>query len=446
MTSTHRAFPGPPLLLVLLALLSATPGRLSAQIPAPPPAQETAEPVRLYLDCHASGCYDLDYLRTEIRFVDFVRDVRDADVYLLVTSQATGAGGSSSEMIFTGQGRFEGMADTLAYVSAFDATADDMRRGLVGIIKIGLMRYVGLTSIAREVTIGMQVPERGPAGPSRPGSTALPEEDPWDFWVLSTSASGGLSGESSYKSTRLSGSFSASRVTEEWKVGLKLSSSYTEANYTDLGYKNVRREHAFSGSLINALKEKWSLGLMASVKNSTYYNYDLAAELSPVLEYSFFPYSDATRRSLTLQYGPSLGYYDYAEETIYFKTEETVLSESLSLQLRLTRPWGTAFTYVTGAHHFSDPGRHHLTVGGLLSLRIARGLSLSLSSTYSRVHDRISVVAGDATDEEILLRRRLFQTDYSYSTSIGLRYSFGSIFNNIVNPRIDGSSGGIIIM
>jgi hypothetical protein len=63
-----------------------------------------------------------------------------------------------------------------------------------------------------------------------------------------------------------------------------------------------------------------------------------------------------------------------------------------------------------------------------------------------RIQDRISVGYEDATTEELLLRRRLLETDYSYFSSIGLSYRFGSIFNNVVNPRMDGGGGGMIIM
>jgi len=41
----------------------------------------------------------------------------------------------------------------------------------------------------------------------------------------------------------------------------------------------------------------------------------------------------------------------------------------------------------------------------------------------------------DATPEEVLLRLRELQSGYEVSFDIGLSYRFGSIFNNIVNPR-----------
>ena len=101
----------------------------------------------------------MEYIRTEIQFVNHVRDIQDSDVYLEATSLATGGGGRSAELIFQGRGRFEGMTDTLTYVSTFDATGDELREGLTRLIKIGLMRFVGLTPIAERLQISLVNPD-----------------------------------------------------------------------------------------------------------------------------------------------------------------------------------------------------------------------------------------------------------------------------------------------
>jgi len=51
------------------------------------------------------------------------------------------------------------------------------------------------------------------------------------------------------------------------------------------------------------------------------------------------------------------------------------------------------------------------------------------------IHDQLSLPAGGATQEEILLHRQELETAYSYWGSMGISYTFGSIYNNIVNPR-----------
>jgi len=41
-----------------------------------------------------------------------------------------------------------------------------------------------------------------------------------------------------------------------------------------------------------------------------------------------------------------------------------------------------------------------------------------------------------ATPEEIIARQQALATHYSYFTGFGLSYTFGSIYNNVVNPRM----------
>lgn len=47
-----------------------------------------------------------------------------------------------------------------------------------------------------------------------------------------------------------------------------------------------------------------------------------------------------------------------------------------------------------------------------------------------------------ASTEEILVRQRELATGYQYEVGFGVSYSFGSIFNNVVNPRFRNVGGG----
>ena len=55
-----------------------------------------------------------------------------------------------------------------------------------------------------------------------------------------------------------------------------------------------------------------------------------------------------------------------------------------------------------------------------------------------RTRDQIYLPRGAASTEEILLRQRQLLTGYQYFFEFGFSYTFGSIFNNIVNPRFGG--------
>ncbi|MFH1686770.1 MAG: hypothetical protein ABIE70_04525 [bacterium] len=42
---------------------------------------------------------------------------------------------------------------------------------------------------------------------------------------------------------------------------------------------------------------------------------------------------------------------------------------------------------------------------------------------------------GEASDEDVLLRRHELATSYDYYMSVGISYTFGSIYNDVVNAR-----------
>ena len=70
------------------------------------------------------------------------------------------------------------------------------------------------------------------------------------------------------------------------------------------------------------------------------------------------------------------------------------------------------------------------------------GVLQNVYGNYEWIRDQLYISAAGATEEQILLRQRALATDFNYYTSFGISYRFGSIFNNVVNPRFGGSTGG----
>src|SRR5207253_8521311 len=87
-----------------------------------------ASALRVFLDCPDTFC-DFDYYRTEITFVNWVRDRTFAQVHILVTTQPTG-GGQEYTLSFIGLERFAGAVDTLRWTSRAADTQDERRKGL----------------------------------------------------------------------------------------------------------------------------------------------------------------------------------------------------------------------------------------------------------------------------------------------------------------------------
>lgn len=296
---------------------------------------------------------------------------------------------------------------------------------------MGLMRYVAKTPIGELVGINFKEVVK-------PTSVV----DKWKFWVFRLRASSYLNGQKSMKSNYLSGSFSANRTTPEWKIrtSVNISKSDDSFTYEDTTISSSTTSKSFSGMVVNSLGEHWSVGGYVAAAQSTYNNYDLKFTLAPAIEYDFFPYSISTRRQLTALYRLNIFSLDYTEETIYNKTSETLFSESLSLTLSMKEKWGSTSIELEGSHYFHDSSKNRISIYGAVSLRIIKGLNFNINGYYSMIHDQLSLPKGTATLEQILLRRTQLETNYSYYISVGLTFTFGSIYSNVVNTRFGGGS------
>ncbi len=156
-----------------------------------------------------------------------------------------------------------------------------------------------------------------------------------------------------------------------------------------------------------------------------------------------FPYEQYATRQLRIGYGIGVEHSRYYEETLYGLFRETRPLHQFAVTLDQRQPWGTLQVGVEWSQYLHDLSKNRLEVDGELSFRITRGLSVEIEGSASRIRDQLSLPRRGADPEEILLRLRELQSGYEVSLSVGLSYSFGSIFNNIVNPRFGGGGGGV---
>jgi hypothetical protein len=89
-----------------------------------------------------------------------------------------------------------------------------------------------------------------------------------------------------------------------------------------------------------------------------------------------------------------------------------------------------------------DWSKNNLSLNGFLDLRITKGLSVNFGGNASLIHDQLGLVKGGATPEEVILRRKEQATQFQYFAHFGFSFTFGSIYNNVVNPRFGDSGGG----
>jgi len=417
---------------LLLAAFLAAAATAAAQAPAPGPPGPPPRPT-VFVD---GPGLDIAFLRAEIPFVEFVPELAAARVHVVIAPAGPpGRGGFRLE--FTGLREFQGDVNTLHYEPPAGAAPEEARKGLAGTLKLGLLRYAAKTPVAKDLSVKF-------LDQAKPTSV----NDPWDFWVFSLSGNAFLMGETQYKSGSYYGSVSANRTTPALKVRTQVYYNRSDT-WFDLGggdiYESTTYGYGTYGLVVKSLGEHWSVGGYLEAESSTYSNIRLSLSAAPALEYDLFPYSESTKRQLRFLYRIGLTRVRYDEETVYFKTAETLLQESLNVAYEVVRPWGKASVQLQGSHFFHDLSKNRLELEAELEFRIWRGLSFEIDGSYTRIRDQLALSAEGASLEEILLRQRQLATGYDYSLSVGFNFSFGSTRSNVVNPRFGNGGRSISI-
>lgn len=408
----------------LFVALVFAPRAVAAQAPS-------AERVRVYLDCF--DCFP-QFLRDEISFVDFVRQAQDADVHLLSRSQETGGGGREVLLRFVGRGRFEGHDHDLRALTIASDTENTRREVILRTVIVGLLDYVAHDGIPAGVSLTVSTEER-PA-------TAAPMDDPWNQWVFSVRGETWVNRDEQSSDRILRLDYGADRITEDWKITIGGRINQNNQTFTlnqgepdESELEVVRRDRNLSGFIAKSLGPHWSAGFRGRVASSTFSNNEFTVGVAPAVEFSVFPYSQYASRQLRVRYDLGLDRVRYNEVTIFDKLEETLWRQQMSVRIEQRQTWGSLYGGFDFNQYLHDLERYRLEVQGSTSIRLARGLSLNVSGEASRIRDQISLPRRGATPEEVLLSLRQLQSGYELGFRVGLTYSFGSLFNNIVNPR-----------
>ncbi|MGH7443874.1 MAG: hypothetical protein ACREKM_03315 [Longimicrobiales bacterium] len=428
--------------IVVVAALACAARAASAQEVSQPPADAP----RVFLDC--SYFCDDNFVRTELNWVNWVRDRADAQVHLLITRQQTGGGGSEFSLTFIGQEDLVRRTDTLAYTSPPTASQDDQRQGLLRVMQAGLMPFTLATSVGPRLQVTMGAPADTAAG----AAVDAPARDPWNYWVFTLSARSNIDGEESQRFGSYRGNVSANRTTDAFKIRIGANANYnesefdlTDADSTERTIRSIRKGYDLNVLAVKSLGAHWSAGVQSGATSGTFGNISLGLNGGPAVEYSLWPYAESNRRSLVARYSVGVRSFDYREVTIFDRTAETHPFHSLDLELDLRQPWGSISFSTDLSQYLHDAQKYSVGFFGNANISLFKGFSLDFFGNYDLIRDQLSLSKAELTDAEVLLRQRQLETSYRYFAGFGIRYSFGSIFNNVVNPRFgEGGGGGII--
>jgi len=396
--------------------------------------------LKVFIDCSNTWC-DMNFIRSEINVVDFMLDRVAADVHMLITEQNTGSGGSKYQLIFFGQNNFKNLRDTLQFSTDPNATEFEERDMLIKYMKLGLTPYVVRTEAAKDVTISFK---RAETSNNKNDSVSQTKKDPWNYWVYRIGADGNLNADAVYKDNRYSANMSANRTTEELKVyfGLNGSKNKSTFEYEDTAgtQKIVVRNHNYSfwHYLVKSINSHWSYGYETGYSQNSFSNFKGSAFFRTAFEYNIFPYKEVNNRYFSINYGLTARNNRYYDSTIYDKKRETLFGHQAEVKLSFNQKWGTIAAGINYHHFFHDSKLFNLSSYASTDIRITGGLSFNIYVNGALTRDQINLPKGGATEQEILTRRRQIASGYSYYTSVGLNYRFGSKLNNFVNPRFEG--------
>lgn len=261
--------------------------------------------------------------------------------------------------------------------------------------------------------------------------------DPWKLWVFRIEAGSFFQMEETQNEYTFNTELRVDKITEAWKTRLEGRYETDRENYFDDGekIKNYQNETEINANYILSLSPHWSAGIFADYSSRTYLNIKHQYQTAPGIEYNIFQWDVSNRKNFSLRYQAGIRNYYYNEITIYDKMNELLFFEELSLNLELVQPWGTVETSLEGRHYFHDFSKNRLVFDTELSVRLTKQFSVFCEIEAQMVHDQLYLPKGDASLEDILLERRKQATAYELGGQVGLRFTFGSIYNSVVNER-----------
>ena len=382
------------------------------------------EKIKIFLSCRC----DDDYLKQNTLFFDYVRDMDLSDIDVFVFEITNASGGRNYSFNFKGKNKFNKeyeISTTIPQNTSFNKA----RESLLETYKLGMASFLSNTDYQSQVEVNFNM------------NNFYPEKqtiDKWKNWVFEVFGSFNLENEQSINEEEFNLGFDIDRVTEKWRFrsDFELDRSIKFFSGGDQNYSSERESFYSSGSLVKSISSHFSTGIFSSYTKDTFRNLDSQIYISPALEYNFIPYNQVLTREVTLAYKLGYNIYNYIEETIYEFEDQKIFNHSLTLNLRFREKWGSIYSYLVASQFLDLPEQNRLTINNNLNIRIIKGLSMRISAYFRFIRDQINLPKGEASVEDLLLRQRQISTNFQNRISMGFSYTFGSIFNNIVNQRL----------
>ena len=378
--------------------------------------------LKVYLDCRC----DDNYIKQQTSFLEYVRDQDLADIEIIIRDIRTPTGTRSFEIQIDGNNEFKEISSS-AIVSGFVTdTSGTLRDKLLNKLKLSLIPFLDKAKYVINIDINSNFDED------------IINDDKWKNWVFELSGSYNNDKEESRKTNRYEIEFEIDKLTEDWRIGMEISRNESNRKFisNDDVYISNRKTTSFRGRVIRSISDHFSAGIFLGAYQNTYENIDFNRYIEPALEYSFYPYKDVLSKEITLAYRIGTGKRNYIEKTIYGYEKQNLTSQKLSLNIRFRQKWGNISSYLNATQFLNDGTKKRLSLRSNLDIRVYEGLAVRFSGNINLIREQYSLAAGTTSIEELLLQQREIATDYKTNFSVGLSYTFGSIYNSIINTRL----------
>ena len=378
--------------------------------------------LKAYLDCRC----DENFIKQETAFIEYVRDQDLADIVIFIRDVRTPTGSRSYEIEIDGNNDFKEIISTTTVNGYSTDTSSTLRDKMVNKLKLALVPFLDKADYDLNIEIDSNF------------EASENIDDKWKNWVFEISGSFNGDEEESRKTNRHRVELEIDKVTEDWRIGMELERDVTNRKFysDDDVYKSNRKTTSFRGRIIRSISQHFSAGAFFGAYQNTYENIDFHSYISPAIEYSFYPYEDVLCKEITLGYRSGTGKRNYIEKTIYGYEKQALTSQTLSLNVRFRQKWGNISSYLNGTQFFNDGTKKRVSLRSDLDIRVFEGLAVRLSGNVNLIREQYSLAAGNTSVEDLLLQQRQIATDYRTNFSIGLSYTFGSIYNSIINTRL----------
>jgi hypothetical protein len=379
--------------------------------------------LKVFLDCDC----DENYLKQNTSFLKYVRDQDLADIEIFILDVYTPTGSRSFEINIDGNNIYHEISTSSKVVGYSNDTSSTLRDKLLNKVKLALVPFLDKGGYNIKIDVDSNLDDY---------ST---KDDKWKNWVFELSGSYNNDKEETRKTNRYEIEFEIDKLTPEWRIGIDFSRSESNRIFfsNDNIYSSNRKTTSLRARVVRSVSNHFSLGAFVGGFQNTYENIDFQRYIMPAIEYSLFPYEDVLSREVTLAYRIGTGKRNYIEKTIYGYTKQIVYPHGLTLNVKFRKKWGNISSYLRGDQFLNDGTKKRLSLRSSLDIRVLEGLAVRFSSNINLIRDQYNLAASSTSSiEDLLLQQRQIATDYKTSFSVGLSYTFGSIYNSVINTRL----------